>query len=129
MPVGKVKWYDPERGFGFVSNPGQEDCFVGKQVLPEGVDELHKGQRIEFDFASGRRGPQVLRMTVLDAPRVRRRPQRKHTPEELHSMISDAMSVFESEVQPGLRSGRYPDRKTGRQIATILRAIAKELDS
>ena len=45
MPIGKVKWYDPDRGFGFISNPDGEDCYVGKSVLPHGVTELHRGQR------------------------------------------------------------------------------------
>ena len=79
MPVGTVKWYDAERGFGFVSNPGGEDCFVGKQVLPKGVTELHKGQRIDFDFAAGRKGPQALRIKILET--TRRRPQHKYKPE------------------------------------------------
>ena len=126
MPIGKVKWYDADKGFGFVSNPGDEDVYVGRTVLPKGVDELYPGQRIEFDFAAGRRGPQALRVKVLDAPR-RRTPARK--PEELASMLSDVMTLLETQVQPVLSQGRYPERKTGRQVAEILRAIAKDLDS
>ncbi|WP_412099169.1 cold-shock protein [Corynebacterium aurimucosum] len=126
MPIGKVKWYDADKGFGFVSNPGDEDVYVGRNVLPKGVDELHQGQRIEFDFAAGRRGPQALRVKVLDIPR-RRTPARK--PEELASMLSDVMTMLETQVQPVLSQGRYPERKTGRQVAEILRAIAKDLDS
>ena len=126
MPIGKVKWFDADKGFGFVSNPGDEDVYVGRNVLPEGVDELVQGQRIEFDFAAGRRGPQALRVRVLDSPR-RRTPSRK--PEELSSMLSDVMTLLETQVQPVLAQGRYPERKTGRQVAEILRAIAKDLDS
>ncbi len=127
VPIGKVKWYDAGKGFGFVSNPGDEDVFVGKQVLPEGVEELVPGQRIEFDFASGRRGPQALRVKVLDTPR--RRPVNRRKPEELNSMISDMLTIMESQIQPALAAGRYPERRSGRQIAEILRAVAKELDS
>ncbi|MFS0295169.1 cold-shock protein [Corynebacterium striatum] len=126
MPIGKVKWFDADKGFGFVSNPGDEDVYVGRNVLPEGVDELVQGQRIEFDFAAGRRGPQALRVKVLDSP-SRRTPSRK--PEELSSMLSDVMTLLETQVQPVLAQGRYPERKTGRQVAEILRAIAKDLDS
>ena len=68
MPIGKVKWYDPDRGFGFISNPDGEDCYVSKTVLPHGVTELHRGQRVDFDFASGARGPQALRIKILDEP-------------------------------------------------------------
>ena len=126
MPIGKVKWFDADKGFGFVSNPGDEDVYVGRNVLPEGVDELVQGQRIGFDFAAGRRGPQALRVKVLDKPR-RRTPSRK--PDELSSMLSDVMTLLETQVQPVLAQGRYPERKTGRQVAEILRAIAKDLDS
>ena len=47
MPIGRVKWFDPDKGFGFVTNPGDDDVFVGTQVLPDGVEELHQGQKIE----------------------------------------------------------------------------------
>ncbi|MEJ5997319.1 cold-shock protein [Corynebacterium sp. H130] len=128
MPIGKVKWFDVERGFGFVSNPGDEDVYVNKQVLPKGVTELHPGQRIDFDFAAGRRGPQALRVRVLDdAPA--RKPQHKYKPEELASMISDMMTLLETSIQGPLLAGRYPERKEGRQVAEILRAVAKELDA
>lgn len=127
MPIGKVRWYDADKGFGFVSNPDSgEDCFVGKAVLPQGVEELYPGQRIEFDFAAGRRGPQALRVTLIDPPRAKR--SHKHSPEELHGMIADMVTLMESKVQPSLRSGRYPERKEARQVAKILRAVADELD-
>ena len=76
MPIGKVKWYDPDKGFGFVSNPGDEDVYVSRHVLPEGVDELVHGQRIEFDFAAGKRGrrPCASRCSRLRAAR-RGRPE------------------------------------------------------
>ncbi|AKK10643.1 cold-shock protein [Corynebacterium uterequi] len=126
MPIGKVKWYDPAKGFGFVSNPGDEDVYVNKAVLPKGVEELVQGQRLEFDFAAGRRGPQALRVRVLDTPR--RRPSNRRKPEELSSMLSDVLTVIETQVQPALTAGRYPERKEARQVAEILRAVAKELD-
>lgn len=127
MPVGKVKWYDAEKGFGFASNPGEEDVFIGKNVLPEGVDELEPGQRVEFDFAAGRRGPQALRVKVLDAPK--RRPVHRRKPEELGSMLADVMTLIETQIQPALTAGHYPERKESRQVAEILRAVAKELDA
>lgn len=127
MPIGKVKWYDAEKGFGFASNPGEEDVFIGRNVLPEGVEELVPGQRVEFDFAAGRRGPQALRLEILDTPR--RRPAHRRKPEELGSMLADVMTLIETQIQPALTAGRYPDRKESRQVAEILRAVAKELDA
>lgn len=127
MPIGKVKWYDAEKGFGFVTNPGDEDVYVNKAVLPDGVEELTQGQKIEFDFAAGRRGPQALRVKVLETPK--RRPVNRRKPDELASMLSDVLTVIETQIQPPLAAGRYPDRKEGRQVAEILRAVAKELDA
>ncbi len=127
MPIGKVKWYDPERGFGFISYPEGEDCFVGKAVLPKGVTELHRGQRVDFDFAAGKKGPQALRVRLLDEPRPRK-VEHKYQPEELGSMIADMVTMLETRVQPKLTAGHYPDRKESKQIANILRAVAKELD-
>lgn len=127
MPTGKVKWYDSTRGFGFVSNPGDEDVYVGSQVLPEGVSELVPGQRLEYDFAAGRRGPQALRVTVLDeGPR---RAKHKYKPAELRGMVQDTITVLDSRVLPVLEAGRRPEPKEARQIAEILRTIARELDS
>ncbi len=128
MPIGKVKWYDPDKGFGFASNPGQEDVHISKSVLPEGVETLHPGQRIEFDFAASGRGPQILRMRLVDPPRRPRKPEHKYTAEQLNSIVGDLMTLLEDSVQPHLQKGRWPDRKAGRQVAEILRVVAKELD-
>ena len=127
MPMGKVKWFDADKGFGFASNPGDDDVFISKSVLPDGVDELVPGQRIEFDFAAGRKGPQALRVTILETPK--RRPVHRRKPEELGSMLADVMTLIETDVQPALTAGRYPERKEARQVAGILRAVAKELDA
>ncbi|MGO1949664.1 MAG: cold-shock protein [Mycobacteriaceae bacterium] len=136
MPTGKVKWYDADRGFGFVSNPGGDDVYVGSQVLPDGVTELVKGQRLEYDFAEARKGPQAMRVSVLDdgpppserSDRGRRRGEHKYSPDKLHELVQDTITLLESRVQPSLESGRRPDRKEGRQVAEILRTIAGELD-
>ena len=130
MPIGRVKWFDPDKGFGFVTNPGDDDVFVGTQVLPDGVEELHQGQTIEYEFAAGRKGPQVLRITdIQETGRPRRRPSHKYKPDQLQSMIQDLMTLLEGHVQPSLQAGRYPGRKESRQVAEVLRAVARELDA
>lgn len=68
MPTGRVKWYDAEKGFGFLSQEDGEDVYVRSSALPAGVETLKAGQRVEFGIASGRRGPQALSVTIIDPP-------------------------------------------------------------
>ncbi|MBV9843807.1 MAG: cold-shock protein [Kutzneria sp.] len=127
MPTGRVKWYDAEKGFGFVTQDGGEDVYVRASALPAGVSSLKTGQRIEFGMAEGRRGPQALSVRLVDAPpsvaEAKRRPA-----EELHGLIEDMIKVLEVKVQPDLRRGRYPDRKAAKLVAEIVRGVAKDLD-
>jgi CspA family cold shock protein len=127
VPTGKVKWYDAEKGFGFVTQDGGEDVYVRASALPQGVAALKSGQRVEFGVAEGRRGPQALSVRLLEPPpsvvEARRRPA-----EELHGLIEDMIKLLEAKVQPRLRSGRYPDRRDAKRIAEVVHAVARELD-
>lgn len=127
VPTGKVKWYDAEKGFGFVTQDGGEDVYVRASALPQGVSALKSGQRVEFGVAEGRRGPQALSVRLVDPPpsvaEARRRPA-----EELHGLIEDMIKLLEAKVQPELRRGRYPDRRNSKRIADVVHAVARELD-
>ncbi len=136
MPTGKVKWYDAEKGFGFLSQEEGEDVYVRASALPAGVEGLKAGQRVEFGLASGRRGPQALTVKLIDPPpslsRTRREAaaaEHKHSPDELHGMVEDMITLLESAVQPELRKGRYPDKKVARRGSEVVRAVASELDA
>lgn len=136
MPTGKVKWYDAAKGFGFLSQEEGEDVYVRASALPDGVEGLKAGQRVEFGVAAGRRGPQALTVTLVDPPpslaRTRREAvpaEHKHSPDELHGMVEDMITLLEGTVQPELRKGKYPDRKTARQISEVVKAVARELDA
>jgi CspA family cold shock protein len=126
VPTGKVKFYDKERGFGFVARDDGGDVFVPKTALPDGVEELTAGMRLEFGVAAGKKGEQALSVRILDAPptlSTSRRPA-----EQLQLMVEDTIKLIELKVQPSLRRGKHPDRETGKRIATIMRAIATELE-
>jgi CspA family cold shock protein len=123
-----VKWYDTGKGFGFLTRDDGGDVFVPKAALPDGVEELKPGQRVDFGIVESRKGNQALGVKLLDAPasvmELRRRPA-----EELHGLIEDLIKVLETAVMPELRRGRYPDRKVARKYAELLHGVAKELES
>ena len=137
VPTGKVKWYNAEKGYGFLSQEEGEDVYVGSSALPSGVDELKAGQKVEFGIAAGRRGPQALSLKVIEPPPSLTKSRReaapplehKHTPDELHGMVEDMITLLEGAVQPELRKGRYPDRKTARRVSEVVKAVAQELDA
>jgi CspA family cold shock protein len=128
VPSGKVKWFDADKGFGFIAQDGGEDVHVRTSALPSGVATLKPGQKVEFGLADGRRGPQALQVTLLDAPpsmvAATRRPA-----EELHGLVDDMIKLLESKALPDLRRGRYPDRGIGARMAQVLRAVASELEA
>ncbi|MDX3227314.1 cold-shock protein [Streptomyces sp. ME19-01-6] len=126
MPTGKVKWFNSEKGFGFLSRDDGGDVFVHSSVLPEGVDSLKPGQRVEFGVVAGNRGDQALSVTVLEpAPSVAAAQRRK--PDELASIVQDLTTLLENVTQQ-LERGRYPDKAQGHKIAGMLRAVADQLD-
>jgi CspA family cold shock protein len=127
VPTGKVKFYDTDKGFGFVSRDDGGDVFVPKSSLPAGVEELKAGARVEFGVAAGKRGEQALSLTVLDAPPTLAAARR--SPDELQSMVEDMIKMLEARVQPSLRRGKHVDRDTARRIGTILRAVADDLEA
>ena len=127
VPSGKVKWYDAEKGFGFVTQDGGEDVYVRASALPQGTTALKAGQRVEFGVAEGRRGPQALSVRLIDPPPSVVEAQRRPA-EELHGLIEDMIKLLEVKVQPDLRRGRYPDRRNVKLVADVVRAVVRELD-
>ncbi|MBA2415921.1 MAG: cold-shock protein [Geodermatophilaceae bacterium] len=131
MPSGKVKWFSAEKGFGFLAREDGGDVFVHRDALPAGVTELKPGQRVEFGVAEGRRGEQALSVRVLDPlPSVVQATvaaQRKD-PDEMVVIVEDVIKLLD-DVSNTLRRGRYPDRQVGRKVATVLRAVAGDLET
>jgi cold shock protein len=126
VPAGRVKWFDVEKGFGFLSRDDGGDVFVHKGALPRGTEALQPGARVEFGVAEGRRGEQALSVRLLDAPK--RVAAARRSPEELHGMVEDMIQLLDS-VQGDLRRGKYPDRRHAQKVAKVVHAVANELES
>lgn len=131
MPTGKVRFYDSEKGFGFIAEDEGTDVYLGASALPEGVTSLKKGTRVEFGIVEGRRGAQALSVTLLDpAPSVsaNKRERDRRPAEDMVVIIEDVVQLLDG-VGNGLRRGHYPDRKLGATVARALRGLADQLEA
>ncbi len=62
--VGKVKWFNAEKGFGFIAREDGDDVFVHFSAIQgDGFKTLEEGQNVEFDIVQGNRGPQAANVT------------------------------------------------------------------
>ena len=125
MPTGKVKFFDTEKGFGFLSRDDDGgDVFVHASALPDGVEALPNGARVEFGVADGKKGEQALSVRLLDpipsVAKANRRPA-----EDMAVIVEDLIKVLDN-VGNALRRGRYP-ADTGK-VSKMLRAVADQIE-
>ncbi|QDX91570.1 cold shock domain-containing protein [Brevibacterium sp. JNUCC-42] len=63
---GKVKWFNAEKGFGFIERDGGDDVFVHfSAIQTDGFKSLDEGQTVEFDIVEGDRGPQAANVSKI----------------------------------------------------------------
>lgn len=126
MPTGKVKFYDAEKGFGFIANDEGGEVFLHASALPEGTPSLKPGTRLEFGIAAGRKGDQALSVRVLDPLPTLSAATRK-SPDDMAVIVEDLIKVLDN-LGNGLRRGRQPAPAQASRIASLLRAVADDLD-
>ncbi|TQN27657.1 putative cold-shock DNA-binding protein [Haloactinospora alba] len=127
MPTGKVKWYDSDKGFGFLTRDDGGEVFVHSSALPQGATSLRAGQRVEFGVVEGRKGMQALQLKLLDAPRSVAKATRKK-PDEMVSLVEDLIRLLDG-VSGTYRKGKHPDRQEASKIAQVLRRVADDMEA
>lgn len=130
MPTGKVKFFDADKGFGFVADDEGGDVFVPASALPEGVSTLKGGTRIEFGIVEGRRGAQALSVRLLDPAQsvsTNKKVRDRKPADEMVVIVEDVIKLLD-DVSNSLRRGHYPDKNHGNKVSQVLRAVASDLE-
>ena len=127
MPTGKVRFYDDEKGFGFITTDDGQDVFLHATALPAGTTTLKPGMRLDFGVADGKRGLQALAVRVLDAPVSLAKRNRKPA-DDMAIIIEDLVGLLDG-IGADLRRGRYPSGAHSKKVAAVLRKVADELDA
>ena len=127
MPTGKVKWYDSDKGYGFLARDDGGEVFVHSSALPAGTTSLRQGQRVEFGVAEGRRGTQALQVRTLDPPLTVAKVSQKD-PDEMIVLVEDLIKLLDG-VSNTYRRGKHPDSRDAKKIGAVLRAVAADIEA
>jgi CspA family cold shock protein len=128
VPTGKVKWYDSEKGFGFLARDDGGEVFVHSSALPSGTTTLRPGQRVEFGIAEGRKGAQALQVRLLEPPPTVASKVARKNPDEMVVIVEDLIKLMDG-VSNSYRRGKHPDSRESKKIASVLRAVADDLEA
>lgn len=127
MPTGKVKFFDEDKGFGFIASDEGQEVFLHISALPQGVSEVRPGTRVEFSVVDGKKGAQALSVRILEAPPSLVKMSRKPA-DEMAIIVEDLIRLLDN-IGGGLKRGKYPESGHGKKIAALLRKLADELDA
>ena len=126
MPSGRVRWFDANKGYGFITNEAGADVFLPAVALPDGVTTLRKGAKVEYSVVDGRKGPQAMGVRLIEsAPSMVQATRPK--PDDMAAIVEDLIKLLDS-AGNGLRRHHYPSQADSKKLATLLRAVADNFD-
>ena len=126
MPSGRVRWFDANKGYGFIIHEEGDDGFMSASALPTGVTTLRKGAKVEYSVVDGRRGPQAMNVHLIaSAPSLVKATRPK--PDDMAAIVEDLIKLLDA-AGNGLRRHHYPSAAESKKLATLLRAVADNFD-
>ena len=126
MPSGRVRWFDANKGYGFITNEAGADVFLPAVALPDGVTTLRKGAKVEYSVVDGRKGPQAMGVRLIEsAPSMVKATRPK--PDDMAAIVEDLIKLLDS-AGNGLRRHHSPSQADSKKLATLLRAVADNFD-